>query len=144
MKVLSLWQPWATLVVTGKKKYECRSWKTAYRGPLLIHASAHKPNKKESSFFSQADFFKSYIQNMDQLPYGAIIGKVVLQEIYSTEWVVQNLETLDPHHNWPQELAFDDYGPQRFAWHLKKAEAFDFVLPVKGSLGLWDYQTSIL
>lgn len=144
MKVLSLWQPWATLVVTGKKKYECRSWKTTYRGPLLIHASAHLPNKKEKAFFSQADFFRDCIQNMDQLPYGSIIGKVFLKDIFSTEWVVQNLEALDPYHNWPQELAFDDYGPQRFAWRLENARTFDFVLPVKGSLGLWDYQTTSL
>ena len=39
MKALSLWQPWASLIATGAKTWETRSWPTAYRGPLLICAS---------------------------------------------------------------------------------------------------------
>ena len=38
MKVLTLKQPWASFVMQGDKKYEFRSWKTKYRGELLIHA----------------------------------------------------------------------------------------------------------
>jgi hypothetical protein len=38
MKVLSVRQPWAHLIVSGIKAIENRSWTTAYRGPLLIHA----------------------------------------------------------------------------------------------------------
>ena len=38
MKVLTLKQPWATLVAEGIKKYEFRTWKTNYRGKILIHA----------------------------------------------------------------------------------------------------------
>ena len=38
MKVLTLKQPWATLVAEGIKRYEFRSWKTNYRGKILIHA----------------------------------------------------------------------------------------------------------
>ena len=37
LKVLTLRQPWATLVAEGIKKYEFRSWKTNYRGKVLIH-----------------------------------------------------------------------------------------------------------
>ena len=62
MKVLSLLQPWATLVVLGAKKYEVRGWQTAYRGPLLIHASAKKPSQRERAFFAQADYFKTFIE----------------------------------------------------------------------------------
>lgn len=39
MKVLSLHQPWASLVAWGIKTIETRSWQTSYRGPLLIHAA---------------------------------------------------------------------------------------------------------
>ena len=38
MKVLTIKQPWASLIVNGYKKYEFRSWKTNYRGKILIHA----------------------------------------------------------------------------------------------------------
>src|SRR6266446_3685372 len=46
MYALSLKQPWATLVVTGLKTIEVRSWPTARRGPILIHAARvpdHRP-----------------------------------------------------------------------------------------------------
>ena len=39
MKAISLWQPWASLVVEGYKDVENRPWRSFYRGPLLIHAS---------------------------------------------------------------------------------------------------------
>ena len=38
MKVLSIKEPWASLIINGYKKYEFRSWKTNYRGKILIHA----------------------------------------------------------------------------------------------------------
>lgn len=39
MKVLSMIQPWATLLVQGETLYETRSWKTRYRGPLAFWGS---------------------------------------------------------------------------------------------------------
>jgi len=39
MKAISIRQPWAWLIVHGGKDIENRSWETAYRGPLLIHAA---------------------------------------------------------------------------------------------------------
>jgi hypothetical protein len=38
MRTLSVRQPWASLIVSGRKDVENRSWPTSYRGPLLIHA----------------------------------------------------------------------------------------------------------
>ena len=45
MKVLSLREPWATLIKDKKKFIETRSWKTNYRGELYIHASITKIDK---------------------------------------------------------------------------------------------------
>jgi hypothetical protein len=39
MKALSIRQPWASLIIAGIKPVENRTWKSNYRGPLLIHAS---------------------------------------------------------------------------------------------------------
>ena len=36
MKVLTIKQPWTTLIMQGNKRYEFRSWQTKYRGELLI------------------------------------------------------------------------------------------------------------
>ena len=34
MKVLTIKEPWATLIIDGNKKYEFRSWKLNYRGRI--------------------------------------------------------------------------------------------------------------
>ena len=39
MKVLTIKQPWASLIMLGYKRFEFRSWKTNYRGEIYIHAS---------------------------------------------------------------------------------------------------------
>ncbi len=39
MKALSVKQPWAYLLASGKKTIETRLWPTDYRGPLLIVSS---------------------------------------------------------------------------------------------------------
>ena len=37
MKVITIKQPFATLIAAGIKEYEFRTWKTKYRGEILIH-----------------------------------------------------------------------------------------------------------
>jgi len=39
MKVLSVREPWASLIIEGKKPIELRTWKTRYRGRIMIHRS---------------------------------------------------------------------------------------------------------
>ena len=50
MKTLTLKQPWATVIASGIKHYEFRSWKTSYRGPLLIHAGMGMDIQAEKHF----------------------------------------------------------------------------------------------
>lgn len=42
VKAISLWEPWASLMRSGAKTVETRSWYTSYRGPLLICAAKRK------------------------------------------------------------------------------------------------------
>ena len=46
-KVLTLHQPWASLVALGVKTIETRSWSTQYRGPLAIHAAVKRPSQAQ-------------------------------------------------------------------------------------------------
>lgn len=50
MKALSLKQPWAELILQGKKTIEIRKWNTKFRGRFLIHASL-QPNKGQMERF---------------------------------------------------------------------------------------------
>ena len=40
MKALSVKQPWANMIARGQKMIELRSWRTRYRGRLMICSSA--------------------------------------------------------------------------------------------------------
>ena len=68
MKVLSIREPWASIIINGYKEYEFRSWKTNYRGKILIHAS--KNIEKEN-----VERFKELNLNYKQ---GFIIGEAEL------------------------------------------------------------------
>lgn len=48
LPAISLWQPRASLVAAGIKRWETRSWPTKYRGRLVIAAAARRPHARDS------------------------------------------------------------------------------------------------
>lgn len=128
MKTLSLWQPWATLVVIGAKRNETRSWPTAYQGSLLIHAAKHfTPDEKmicmREPFYSvlkAAGFHPPY-----DLPTGSIIGMVDQTGCVHVETVRDGLSK--------QELAFGNYADDRFAHTYTNPVRFARLTPYSGS-----------
>ena len=134
MKVLSLLQPWASLVVKGAKKIETRTWTTTHRGDLAIHASL---GKKAADLAKEKPFNK-YIKDFGALPFGAIIGKVVLVDVVRID-PFKNLDQLMKRID-ADEKAFDDFTEGRYAWILEEPVVFENVIPVKGSLGIWEYE----
>ena len=52
---LSLKQPWAALVVHGLKTIEIRSWPTARRGRILIHAARVADTRPEAWAYVPAE-----------------------------------------------------------------------------------------
>ena len=73
MKALSLKQPWAELVVSGKKTIETRNWNTSFRGEFLVHASGN-PNPSACAYFTLVN-----------PPGKCIIGKVTLVSVKKYE-----------------------------------------------------------
>ena len=71
MKCLSLKQPYAELLVSGKKTIELRNWNTRFRGKFLIHASKNVDKER----------LESVDINHDKLSRGAIIGTAVLYDV---------------------------------------------------------------
>ena len=70
-KCLSLKQPYAELLISGKKSIELRSWNTKFRGEFLVHAS--KKVDKEACEGHKID--------PDSLITGAIVGKTILYDV---------------------------------------------------------------
>jgi activating signal cointegrator 1 len=136
MKVLSLLQPWASLVVMGAKRIETRSWQTAHRGELLIHASL---GKKGAALCAGAPF-SHHIKAFDRLPFGVIIGSVVLTDILPVEMLPLSNKALA--NLTLEEKAFGDYTKGRYAWLLQDPVPISPPIVIKGSLGLWNYVPS--
>lgn len=80
MKAISLHQPWAQLVVAGRKRIETRSWKTSHRGPLLIHAARTRIGE---------EFCRIYRIDPESLRYGFVVGCVELVDCIemTAEWI---------------------------------------------------------
>lgn len=104
MKAITVWQPWATLLATGQKHNETRSWKTSYRGEILIHAAKtdhsgillHIP-MEELKHFQDAGV-------VNKLPTGAIIGKANLVDCFQIDEAYRRKLQREN----PAELAFGD------------------------------------
>lgn len=55
MKALSIKEPWASLIFEGRKTIETRTWKTGYRGRLLLCASKSPKGKLSGRAFAHCN-----------------------------------------------------------------------------------------
>ncbi len=129
MKVLSLKEPYATLVKENKKLVETRSWKTTYRGELYIHASTTKISKE----CRENKELMALIENIP-LNFGNIICKCKLVDcIYMTKDYVENMQK-----NNQQEYICGVYAEGRYAWILEDIKPIK-PIKAKGQLQIWNY-----
>lgn len=123
MKVLSIREPWASIIINGYKEYEFRSWKTNYRGKILIHAS--KNIEKEN-----VERFKELNLNYKQ---GFIIVEAELVDCIP---VTKEFENNLINRN---ELIYGGTKNRTgYAWKLKNIKAIE-PIQAKGQLGIWNY-----
>ncbi len=123
MKVLTLRQPWATLVAEGIKKYEFRSWKTKYRGKVLIHAGAGV-DKKEMTRFKHLNL---------EYPSKRIIAEVEIEDCLELD------EKLNKEIISENNIAYGTKFRNGYAWRLKNVKKIDINEEIKGKLGFWNY-----
>lgn len=124
MKVLTIKQPWASLIVEGYKEYEFRSWKTNYRGKILIHAG-------KSLDKSRLGDFEEYDLNYD---FGAIIGEAELVDCILID------DNFDRKLHDKNKLVYGNHTRVGiYAWKLENVKKYEKIEYVKGKLGLWDY-----
>lgn len=126
MKVLTLKQPWATLVAEGIKKYEFRSWKTKYRGKLLIHAGSGI-DKKELDKYKNLGY---------EFPKSKIIACVDLVDCLELD------ENLNKQIIAEDNIAHGSKIRTGYAWKLENVKKINTICDVKGQLGLWNMDIS--
>ena len=129
MKVLSIKEPFASLIKNEIKHIETRSWKTNYRGKLYIHASLANDLKKYQDRLELMELIKDL-----DLSYGKIICKCNLVDcVYMTEEFIEKIKENQ------QEYVCGMYSVGRYAWILDNIEVLDEPIEVKGRLGIWNY-----
>lgn len=121
MKAITIKQPWASLIVHDIKDIENRTWKTNFRGRVLIHAGIARVN---NSLIPKPAFSDDKVC--------AIIGEMVLPQ--ST--IIGSVEIVDCVQNHPSIWA------EKGVWNWVLANPILFDKPienVKGKLSFWDY-----
>lgn len=122
MKVLTLKQPWATLVAEGIKKYEFRTWKTNYRGRVLIHAGAGI-DKKELARFKDLNL---------EYPSKKIIAEVEIKDCLELD------DKLNDEITQENNIAYGSKKRTGYAWKLGNVKKIDVDKEINGKLGLWN------
>jgi hypothetical protein len=131
MKALTIRPPWPGLIRVGIKDIETRTWKTSYRGPLLIHAG----KKIDKSAVEMLTGFSLSPEQLDTETTGVIIAVCYLVEIKEYKTPVDFLRDYDRH------LC---QGYARYGWVLKNVTPLENPIPYKGKQGLWEATNIIL
>ena len=91
MKALSIKEPWATLINDGQKTIETRTWKTNFRGKILLCASAKPASSLSGHAFAVAEI-------IDCRPMTEEDEKLAKCDVYDRahSWVLANVTPIAP------------------------------------------------
>lgn len=152
--IISLWQPWASLVAWDEKHIETRSWK--YRGglPCVMAIHAAKKWSRDLAAMCEDEPFASaidrHVQDERDMPFGAIVGVVRLVECVATNFIpivrggdfsFPGMSCLAAKYlmNFPNERAFGDYSVGRYAWAFDQRLFLEEPIPMVGHQGIWQW-----
>ena len=154
MRAITLWQPWASLIACGAKRYETRSWVTKYRGPIAIHAATKDPKAIFKTLplnvkVAMSPYLIEHYLFWDDIPRGAIVATAELVECWK---ITDNGHTngsdraasieggvFEGKTNIVEgdEILFGDWTPGRYAWEIANVKILPEPIPQKGQQGLW-------
>lgn len=91
MKALSIKEPWASLILEGKKTIETRIWRTNYRGSILLCASKEPKSKISGKAFAIADLVHCHNMKKEDEEFACC-------EIYpnAVSWFLKNIRKIEP------------------------------------------------
>lgn len=126
MKVISIKEPFATLIKENIKNIETRSWKTNYRGEIYIHASKVSDKTRTQELLELTKDLK--------MNNGNIIAKATLVDCkYIDQEFIKEIKQNET------EYLCGYYEEGRYAWILKDIKKIK-PIPAKGKLNVWNYE----
>ena len=141
VKIISVRQPWAWLIVAGHKDIENRTWRTSYRGRLLIHAS--KAMDPEDFPMQRKWIRESGIVIPEDLPRGAIVGAATLTDVWNANRGKVRRHCSQCHQ---YDLQYKDNSPWfEGPYGFEMADAVEFAepIPYRGQLGIRDISDAL-
>ena len=127
MKVITIKEPFATLIAEGYKEYEFRTWRTKYRGEILIHAGKGVDKKAMEKF---KDLNLNYSS-------GKIIAKANLTDCVKIDDEAREmLKGKNEHLVYSSVINHTDW--DGYGFKLENVERID-PIEINGKLSLWDY-----
>lgn len=147
-RVLSVRQPFASLIVSGRKWCENRTWQTRYRGPLLIHASSRVDREAVDELADELAAAGLSTASAD-LPTSAIVGAALLADVVNLDEMPGRMAAggadryaSDPlfgrlHTRLNADPDSIDYlcGPE--CWLFDGYHVLPAPIPAKGRLNVW-------
>jgi hypothetical protein len=151
MRALTIWQPWASLIMIGAKPFEFRGWDFSAREPALVgqsivvHAGARpvKPAEVEDLLhrLGGADDMTGLVTDQARkllervraahkyrlLPLAAGLGTVMLGRPRNAGLIFRG------------SVADSDRGAFNFAWPLSDIKPFAAPVPMRGAQGFWHW-----
>ena len=121
LKCLSVSQPFADLIISGKKIIELRNWNTNFRGEFLIHA----PIKIRINDSSRLKIKKKLVT-------GAIVGKAELYDVKKYD-LIKEIKKDQKFH-----FSSKKFNGKTFGFMLKNSKSLRIPIPWKGQLGFFN------
>jgi hypothetical protein len=116
MKALTVCQPYAELIARGDKPIENRTWPTAYRGQLLIHAG------KSREWLDDGDLVE-----YPDMVFGALVARVELYDCVRLD-------------NIPADLVGHEHANGPWCWLMRNPVRPAVPIPCRGAQGLWNWR----
>ncbi|MCD8563223.1 MAG: hypothetical protein LRY54_04130 [Alphaproteobacteria bacterium] len=143
---LTVWQPYASLIIKGHKPYEFRNYRM--RGKMIgrriaIHAGLRKASEMDIAdlqtmlgrghgweYAGLRESAAAFFDDPTPWPFGAVLGTAVIGPSLTPESV---------------RATFGGDGPaslRSWAWPLTEIVEFDQPIPAKGAQGFWYWDAS--
>ena len=137
MKALSVRQPFASLLLKEKKRFETRDWalrRDMWGVKIALHASKTYDAADRYSTDNLMRWPELQSVLLGDLPLGGVLGIIIVEAVYRTHELAPKLSDL--------ERAQGDYRPGRAAWDIKVVDVFPQPVAAVGKLGLWEWTNS--
>lgn len=162
MKALTIWQPWASLIMAGAKPYEFRGWRaprSLIGQRIIIHASARKISDRDAAYLYLLLMFRDKCDSLAAearetclipekampvleqtiprtrttgLPVAAGLGTAILGEPRIGTEIAEQFGV-------PRANDSDRDEHANWGWPLTDIEVWDEPIPMKGRQGFWNW-----